>query len=135
MQTDTETRPRRQPFLRSARYGMGTLALVLACSLPASVRAAGDAKAGAAKFRASICVQCHGLEGQGVRTMGLDLRTAPLIRAGNPAAVAAFIASGHGATNKFPAGMPPDGGTSLTEEDRENIAAWLVTLPKSKSAD
>ena len=98
-------------------------------------RAAGDAATGAKKFRSSICVQCHGVNAQGVRSMGMNLHDAPLIRAGKADAIAAFIARGHRATNEFPGGMPADGGTSLTQQDRENIAAWLVTLPKSKSAD
>lgn len=92
-----------------------------------------DAAAGARKFHASICVQCHGQNAQGVPGMGMDLREAPLVRAAQPEAVAAFIARGHRGTNEFPGGMPANGGTSLTQQDRENIAAWLVTLPKSGS--
>lgn len=89
-----------------------------------------SAEAGKKKFQSSICVQCHGLAGQGVPTMGIDLRTAPLIKEGKLDKIDAFIASGHGATKEFPAGMPADGGVALTEADRRNIATWLVEFAK-----
>ena len=102
--------------------------------LPAGQDAgAADPEAGKTKFQKSICVQCHGLEAQGMTAMGMDLRTAPLIKAGNASAIEKFIRTGHRGTNQYPGGMPANGGISLTDADRANIAAWLLTLAKPSS--
>ena len=110
-------------------FGISVL-VGLGCLLPLPSMAAPDAAAGKVKFQKSICVQCHGLEAQGMAGMGMDLRTAPLIKAGQASAIEKFIASGHRGTDQYPGGMPPNGGIQLTQEDRANIAAWLLTLAK-----
>ena len=99
----------------------------------ASSGGAADVAAGKTKFQKSICVQCHGLEAQGMQGMGMDLRAAPLIKAGNAAAIETFIETGHRATATYPGGMPPNGGTALTTADRTNITAWLLSLAKASS--
>lgn len=97
---------------------------------PTWVAGASDAAAGKTKFQKSICVQCHGLEAQGMDGMGMDLRSAPLIKAGKADAIEKFIANGHRGTNQYPGGMPPNGGINLSAGDRANITAWLLTLAK-----
>ena len=111
----------------------GLVALVSALLATAQTTRAADPDAGKAKFQKSICVQCHGLEAQGMAGMGMDLRTAPLIKAGSASAIENFIRTGHRSTDKYPGGMPPNGGISLTDTDRANIAAWLLTLAKPSS--
>jgi mono/diheme cytochrome c family protein len=107
---------------------LGVLSLSLLQPNPAA--GAPDAAAGKTKFQKSICVQCHGLEAQGMAGMGMDLRSAPLIRAGKAEAIDKFIENGHRGTNQYPGGMPPNGGISLSASDRANITAWLLTLAK-----
>ncbi len=101
-------------------------ALVAALPLVAAA-AAPDVAKGKKKFE-GICVQCHRADAEGMPGMGMDLRTAPLVRAGSVGAIAKFIATGHTPTEKFPLGMPPDGGESLSDADRADIAAYLKTL-------
>jgi len=111
-----------------------TLGIVLALGpallCPAEAAGAADADVGKAKFQKSICVQCHGLEAQGMAGMGMDLRHAPLIKSGNASAIEKFIENGHRGTSQYPGGMPPNGGIRLTTADRANIAAWLLSLAK-----
>ena len=101
----------------------------LLCSLGGPAGAAPDVAAGKAKFE-GICVQCHRSDGSGMPGMGMDLRTAPLVKSGSLEAIAKFIASGHGPTAEFSLGMPPNGGESLSQSERMNIAAYLKTLTK-----
>ena len=91
--------------------------------------AAPDIAAGKARFE-GICVQCHRTDAAGVPGMGMNLRTAPLVKSGSLEAIAKFIASGHTPTKEFSLGMPPNGGESLTQAERLNIAAYLKTLAK-----
>ena len=105
-------------------------ALGLALLSPMEANGAADAAAGKAKFQKSICAQCHGLEAQGMAGMGMDLRTAPLIKSGNASAIENFIENGHRGTSQYPSGMPPNGGIQLTAADRANITAWLLSLAK-----
>ena len=111
-----------------------TLSIVLALGPallgPTEAKGAADAAAGKTKFQKSICVQCHGLEAQGMAGMGMDMRNAPLIKSGNASAIEKFIDNGHRGTSQYPGGMPPDGGIRLTAADRANIAAWLISLAK-----
>ena len=128
-------RARRQP--EQGRFMVNlkqTLCIVVALGptllSPTEATGAADAAAGKAKFQKSICVQCHGLEAQGMAGMGMDLRTAPLIKTGNTSAIENFIENGHRGTNQYPGGMPPNGGIQLTDADRANITAWLLSLAK-----
>ncbi len=106
------------------------LALAAALSfLAPPAGAASDVAKGKKKFD-GICAQCHRLDGEGMPGMGMDLRKAPLVVNGSVGAIAKFIATGHRPTTEFPLGMPPNGGESLTETDRANIAAYLKTLTK-----
>lgn len=109
-----------------------TRARALAAALPLIATTAGaapDVAEGKKKFE-GICVQCHRADAEGMPGMGMDLRTAPLVRTGSVGAIAKFIATGHAPTAKFPLGMPPDGGESLSDADRTNIAGYLKTLVK-----
>ncbi len=111
-----------------------TLSIVVALGpallSPVQANGAAETAAGKAKFQKSICVQCHGLEAQGMAGMGMNLRTAPLIKSGNASAIEKFIENGHRGTSQYPGGMPPDGGIRLTAADRANITAWLLSLAK-----
>ena len=62
--------------------------------------------------------------------MGMNLTTAELVKTGSVAAIAKFIDMGHPPTKGYPLGMPPNGGESLTDADRTDIAAYLKTLAK-----
>lgn len=110
-------------LLCTAPLGLSVLAFA-----PAAM-AAPDIAAGKEKFE-GICVQCHRTDAAGMPGMGMDLRTAPLVKSGSLQAIAKFIASGHTPTKEFSLGMPPNGGESLSQTDRLNIAAYLKTLTK-----
>ncbi len=103
-----------------------SVALLFATSAAA---AAPDVASGKKKFD-GLCVQCHRADAEGMNGMGMDLQTAPLVKDGSLAAIAKFIATGHTPTKEFPLGMPPNGGESLSDADRTDIAAYLKTLAK-----
>lgn len=109
--------------------------LALATLIAAAVLAARPAPAapdlenGKKKFD-GLCVQCHRADAEGMPGMGMDLRTAPLVTKGSVDAIAKFIATGHPPTKEFPLGMPPNGGESLTDADRSDIAAYLKSLDR-----
>lgn len=111
---------------RSATAGALAAAVLLAAA-PAS--AAPDVANGKKKFD-GICVQCHRADAEGMPGMGKDLVDAPLIKTGSVGAIAKFIATGHPPTKDFPLGMPANGGESLSDAERTDIAAYLKTLAK-----
>ena len=108
--------------------GTAVFSLLAAIAAPGAW-AAPDVAAGKARFE-GICVQCHRTDASGVPGMGMDLRTAPLVKSGSLDAIAKFIATGHTPTKEFSLGMPPNGGESLSQAERLNIAAYLKTLTK-----
>lgn len=112
-----------RPLLRSAVLAAALL------SAPALAAADTDLENGKKKFD-GLCAQCHKTDGEGTPGMGMDLRTAPLVKNGSTGAIAKFIATGHPPTREFPLGMPADGGEDLDQKDRTDIAAYLKTLAK-----
>jgi len=107
-----------------------TFALVAALLFAAApADAAPDVANGKKKFD-GMCVQCHRADAEGMPGMGKDLVDAPLIKTGSVGAIAKFIATGHPPTKDYPLGMPPNGGESLGDADRTDIAAYLKTLAK-----
>ena len=89
---------------------------------------AGIAARGQQAF-SGMCAECHGLEAQGIPSMGMDLRTSDFVQRASTAQLIRFIRTGHRPTNRFPGGMPEDGGDpSLSDQQLADIAAWLKSL-------
>lgn len=107
----------------------GAAVVALPLALANAAHAAGDVANGKKKFD-GICVQCHRADAEGMPGMGKDLVDAPLVKNGSVGAIAKFIATGHPPTKDFPLGMPANGGESLSDADRTDIAAYLKTLAK-----
>ena len=100
---------------------------LLACSSGAAWAAEANLANGKKKFD-GICIQCHREDAEGMPGMGMNLHKAPLVQKGSVGAIAKFIATGHPPTKDFPLGMPPNGGESLSDADRTDIAAYLKSL-------
>jgi len=120
-------RPAKSPLAAGA-FAMGLLLAASGGTAPAA-GAAPDLAAGKKHFD-GMCVQCHRADAEGMPGMGMNLRKAPLVEKGSIEAIAEFIATGHRPTRDFPLGMPPNGGESLTDQDRTDIAAYLKSLVK-----
>ena len=75
------------------------------------------------------CVECHGVEAQGIPHMGMDLRNNDFVAKSAVADVIKYIRSGHGPTPQFPSGMPPGGfAPDATDQQLADIVAWLKSL-------
>ena len=111
------------------RRGLCTALFAAWLILAPRAQAQTDIPAGKKKFD-GLCIQCHRTDARGVPGMGMDLTQAPLVKSGSLAAIARFIQSGHLPTKEFSLGMPPNGGESLSNADRENIAAYLKSLAR-----
>jgi mono/diheme cytochrome c family protein len=75
------------------------------------------------------CVECHGVEAQGIPHMGMDLRNNDFVAKNTVADVIKYIRSGHGPTRQFPSGMPPGGfSPDATDQQLADIVAWLKSL-------
>lgn len=119
----------RDPMKRRSRVALALALLAATPPITADAGAGPDVAKGKKTFE-GLCAQCHRADAEGMPGMGMDLRTAPLVRNGSVGAIAKFIATGHPPTEKFPLGMPPDGGESLGDADRTDVAAYLKTLVK-----
>jgi disulfide bond formation protein DsbB len=93
----------------------------------------GDAAAGKEKF-ATVCVACHGPEGEGVPGLGKDMTSSEFIAGKTDEELVEFIKVGRDPSdplNTTGVAMPPKGGNpAFTDEDLYNIVAHIRTLQK-----
>ena len=84
------------------------------------------------KTYGSLCVACHGEDARGVEGLGRDLVTSEFMANSTDDELVEFIQVGRPVTdpdNITGVDMPPRGGNpALTDEDIENIVAYLRTL-------
>ena len=84
-----------------------------------------------------LCFSCHGLKGEGMLgpTTRLDSTKTWLHHDGSLAGIAALIKSGvDGNKSKSGQEMPPTGGARLTDEQVNQVAAYVWTLHRGKRA-
>jgi disulfide bond formation protein DsbB len=85
-----------------------------------------------AKVYLRLCAICHGRDANGIPNLGKGLRNNPFVQGKTDAELVEFLKVGRPATdplNITGVNMPPMGGDpSLTEEDLQNLVAFLRTL-------
>ncbi len=90
----------------------------------------GDPAQGKEMFTA--CSACHGPEGKGVPGLGKDMTQSDFIAERTDAELVEFIKEGRDANhplNDTGVAMPPKGGNpALTDEDLQDIVAYIRTL-------
>ncbi len=88
-------------------------------------------KAGQAIFD-RICATCHGKDANGLPKLGKGLRGNEFTKSQSDAELVAFMKTGRPAThplNTTGVDMPPKGGDpTITDEDLQNVVAFLRTL-------
>lgn len=77
------------------------------------------------------CAACHGQDGEGT-PMGPALSGKPQWSDGSAKAIAGVIAKGVDQPKNFAAPMPPMGGGTLTPEQIDAVAAYVVSLSAGK---
>jgi disulfide bond formation protein DsbB len=91
----------------------------------------GDAAAGEAGYQ-STCAACHGADAEGIEGLGKDLHANAFVAENSDGEMVAFLKVGRPASdpaNTTGVDMPPKGGNpSLSDEDLQNIVAYLRTL-------
>ncbi len=91
----------------------------------------GDAAAGAAVYTGT-CAACHGETAGGIDGLGKPLSPSDFVVANSEDELVAFIKVGRPAgdpDNTQGVDMPPKGGNpSLTDEDLQNVAAYIKSL-------
>jgi len=91
--------------------------------------------ANGAELFATICAQCHGPAGEGVKGRGKNLPLSPFVNQSTDAEVVAMIRVGRPPTMDHPA-MPPKGGRlDLTDRDLFDVVAFVRSLPKTPERD
>ena len=94
---------------------------------------AGDPAKGQVLFQTS-CSACHGPEGQGIPGLGKDLATSEFVAGKSDAELVEFIEQGRPSgdpLNTTGIAMPPKGGnSSLSDQDLQDIVAYIRTLQK-----
>jgi mono/diheme cytochrome c family protein len=92
---------------------------------------AGDAAKGKETY-AQACAGCHGPNGEGVEGLGKAWTTSAFIRDSSDDELLAFVKTGRpigDPANTTGVDMPPKGGNpALTNEDLQNIIAFMRTL-------
>lgn len=92
----------------------------------------GNAAAGEETYD-STCVACHAADATGITGLGKDLTNNDFINGLSDAELVAFLAVGRPTSdpdNTTGVDMPPKGGNpSLSDEDLNDVAAFLRTLP------
>lgn len=91
----------------------------------------GDAVAGEDIF-SSTCAACHGADATGIEGLGPDLHNNAFVNGLSDDELVEFIEEGRGADhpdNETGVAMPPKGGNpSLSDDDLEDVVAYLRTL-------
>jgi len=118
-----------------------TLATLLASGLAAcgagapqtTPTPAGDPVAGQAAYQ-TTCIACHGPAAEGVPGLGKDLTTSDWVASQSDADLLAMFKTGRPAAdplNTTGIDMPPKGGNpALTDDDLQNIVAYLRSIHK-----
>jgi mono/diheme cytochrome c family protein len=114
------------------------LAAVPLSAQQASEPAAATVAAGKAIFEGrGLCFSCHGLKGEGMLgpTTKLDSTKTWLHHDGSLAGIAALIKAGvDGNKSKSGQEMPPTGGARLTDEQVNQVAAYVWMMHRGKRA-
>lgn len=88
------------------------------------------------QFFGQTCVNCHGMNGQGVAHLGADLQTSKLVATSSDNRLVALIEDGVPANapiNKSHIAMPPKGANVLlTTPDVRDIVAYIRQLQKTQ---
>ncbi len=106
-----------------------TLAAQVPDSLPPGVTAAMISD-GAALFKAQgLCFACHGPDAKGMPNMGADLTDAEWTQ-GDGTYEKILETIEKGAQAQSGAVMPPNGGSSLTADQRKAVAAYVWSLAR-----
>ncbi|HEX5422313.1 MAG TPA: cytochrome c [Candidatus Acidoferrales bacterium] len=114
----------------------GLVGLMLAGLLSSTVAAAPTTAAEKGKqFFTQSCVNCHGMNGQGVPNLGANLQTSKLVATSSDNQLVSLIEHGVPANspiNKSRIPMPPKGANaSLTTQDIHDIVAYIRQLQKT----
>lgn len=114
----------------------GLVSLMLAGLLSSTVAAAPTTAAEKGKqFFTQSCVNCHGMNGQGVPNLGANLQTSKLVATSSDNQLVSLIEHGVPANspiNKSHIPMPPKGANaSLTTQDIHDIVAYIRQLQKT----
>ena len=92
---------------------------------------AGDVAAGEEIFLGT-CAACHGTDAHGIEGLGKDLHANAFVIGNSDGEMIAFLQVGRGPddpANDTGVLMPPRGGNpSLTDEDLQDVVAYLRTL-------
>lgn len=123
-------------FLREVVVGAGLVGLILTAMLTRTAAAAPKTPAEKGKqFFTQSCVNCHGMNGQGVPNLGADLQTSKLVATSSDNRLVSLIQDGVPANspiNKSHIPMPPKGANaSLTTQDIHDIVAYIRQLQKT----
>jgi len=109
----------------AAHVFAAAVAFAACAASPGSARADGDAQKGKAAFIKNGCWQCHGFEGQGSEATS---NGRVIARTQLPLdAFKAFVRTTNGA-------MPPFRPAVLSDDDLDNIYAYLQSRPQPKAA-
>lgn len=81
------------------------------------------------------CSTCHGMQGQGVPHLGVDLQTSKFVTQKTDAQLVAFITQGRAANdplNTTHVAMPPKGGNpALNPQNLADIVAYVRQMQKA----
>lgn len=108
-----------------------TLVLVGCSDKPGPVTPGPPDLANGAEIFRTVCAQCHGPAGEGVKDRGKNLPLSPFVNQSTDAEVVAMIRVGRPPTTERPA-MPPKGGRlDLTTQDLFDVVAFVRSLPET----
>ena len=118
------------------------LPMLMFCAVPAAAQQAPPDSAAVAAGKAiyegrGLCFSCHGLKGEGMLgpTTKLDSTKTWLHHDGSLAGIAALIKAGvDGNKSKSGQEMPPTGGARLTDEQVNQVAAYVWMMHRGKRA-
>lgn len=85
-------------------------------------------QAGKQAFETTICYTCHGMDGSGT-PLAPNLRDSEWLNTdGSPEGIEGIIRNGVPTPVQYPAAMPPMGGAQLTDEQIQNLVAYVYAL-------
>src|SRR5690606_20288937 len=88
-------------------------------------------QAGKTAFETTICYTCHGMDASGT-PLAPDLTDAEWINTdGSPEGIEQIIRNGVPTPVSHPAPMPPMGGAQLSDEQSQNLVAYVYALSHS----
>lgn len=84
--------------------------------------------AGKQAFETTICYTCHGMDASGT-PLAPNLRDSEWLNTdGSPEGIEGIIRNGVPTPVQYPAAMPPMGGAQLTDEQIQNLVAYVYAL-------